>query len=443
MTILAILNELAANSSTKTKQAILQREVGNDTLKAVFKAAYDITIKYGIKKIPEYSSFDTNNELSWGINCLSQLTNRNFTGGAASTYLADILSNLSSNDAEVIKRIIDRDLKCGTSDSIANKVWKGLVSDFPYMRCSLLKGAKLDKWDWKVGHFSQEKADAMYANGTHDVDGEVTLASRNGREFPLTYFAEIVEEIKTFPLGIMLNGELQVKRDGVILPREIGNGILNSVSKGGVFGKGEVPFYSVWDMIDVKYAVPKGHCNVPYVRRYANLLLELPDLKSIEMVETRIVYSIAEATAHFQEKIAQGKEGTILKNRDTEWKDGTSKTQIKFKVDCDVEMEIVGFNKGNNKNAATFGSIDCKSSDGKVICNIPGFKDDFRQWMSDNREMLIGRVITVRFNNLTPPTNKPTYSLFLPRFIELREDKFIADSLEQIKEQFESILKGK
>ena len=62
--------------------------------------------------------------------------------------------------------------------------------------------------------------------------------------------------------------------------------------------------------------------------------------------------------------------------------------------------------------------------------------------MSDNREELKGRVITVKFNNLCPPTNKDTWSLFLPRFVELREDKFVADSLERIQEQFASVLKG-
>src|ERR1035437_6723844 len=117
MTILSILNELANEPSTNAKVEILKREKDNALLKKVFQSAYNPMLTYGIKKIPAYSNFKTNNDLNWGINCLSQLLNRNFTGNAAIDYLADLLSNVSGEDAIVLERIIDRDLRCGTSDS--------------------------------------------------------------------------------------------------------------------------------------------------------------------------------------------------------------------------------------------------------------------------------------------------------------------------------------
>ena len=52
--IFNILSELAAEPSTNAKVKILEREKNNVLLKNVFKAAYDKTVTYGIKQIPEY-----------------------------------------------------------------------------------------------------------------------------------------------------------------------------------------------------------------------------------------------------------------------------------------------------------------------------------------------------------------------------------------------------
>ena len=135
--ILSILNEIAATASTKAKEAIIKREQNNTALKATFAAAYDTTVVYHIKKIPAYAprlhggAF----ELSKAINELSALAKREVTGQTGVDFLQSILESVSGDDATVIERIVERDLKCGASDSIASRVWKNLVPEFPYMRC--------------------------------------------------------------------------------------------------------------------------------------------------------------------------------------------------------------------------------------------------------------------------------------------------------------------
>ena len=41
---------------------------------------------------------------------------------------------------------------------------------------------------------------------------------------------------------------------------------------------------------------------------------------------------------------------------------------------------------------------------------------------------------------MTPTTSNGLYSLFLPRFVEFRKDKTTADSLQQVKDQFDSAM---
>lgn len=451
MSILAIINEIAATSSRNEKEAILQRNADNETLKAVFKAAYDPTINYFVKKIPPYTSMGGKFDLFTGIVMLDDLKNRVFTGQAAVDMLGRILGTCENkDDAEVIERIIRRDLQCGATDSTANKVWKGLIPEYPYMRCALPKDAKFGEWDWSAGVYSQLKADSMFANLDIVANETVLLTSRNGSEMPVEKFSKVVEyALDMVPVGYRMTGELQVKKDGKILPREIGNGILNSVLKGGDFGEGEEPVYSAWDLIPLEFAKPGGKYKVSYDTRFETLRAMIgEDDTPVNLIPTEIVYSLEEAYEHYFKMIALGLEGTVVKNPAGTWFDGTSKDQIKLKVEFECDLEIVEFKDGkvNGKNSKTFGSIRCVSSDRLIDVNVGiGYTDKQRAeiWARHLKGEIVGKIMTVKSNMVLAADKNGIQSLFLPRHVEIREDKSTADSRDRVVEQFEAIIRPK
>jgi len=253
------------------------------------------------------------------------------------------------------------------------------------------------------------------------------------------------DAVDAFPQDHRIIGEMLVERNGAILPRQIGNGILNSVAQGDTFEKGDRPVLMVWDIIPSQFAVPSGRYSVSYKQRFEALkkYLNKPK-KSVILIPTRMVHSMAEAYAHYFELVKEGLEGSIIKNPAGDWFDGTSKDQVKLKVECDVDLKITGFNPGNGKNAHLFGSIAVETSDGKLKVNVPGFSDADRLKIHKNRDALVGTIMTVTFNSIMPPsgTNK-FYSLFLPRCCELRTDKMKADSLVRVQEQFDAIIQVK
>lgn len=449
MSILNIINQVAATSSRKEKEAILEANKDNETLKAVFKAAYDPTISYFIKKIPLYETMFSNpTPLNLAIeNITNDIVSRKFTGNQAITYISEQLADMLPEDAEVLTRIIDRDLKCGATDSTANKIWKGLIPEFPYMRCSLPKDVKLEKWDWSKGIISQLKADAMYANCDVYSGGDVIFTSRNGTQIPNEHLSElIVTVLETLPRDIRVSGEMQVERDGKILPREIGNGIMNSIAKGGTFGPGERPVFVVWDIIPLEYAVPGGKYQTSYDERFGQLQSYLATgaangNTSLQLIETRIVYSLDEAYEHYFELVALGFEGTIIKTRSGIWADNTSKDQVKLKVEADVDLIIVGKTAGNGKHAATFGALTCQTSDGLLEVNVSGYTDAKRKELHEMGDALMSKIMAVRFNSIMKPTaNNQKYSLFLPRSVEVRDDKTEADTLQRVIDQFETAI---
>lgn len=138
-TILSILEELRSDNSRLAKEAILKREKENELLKSVFLYAYNPLLQFYIRKIPDYIPIDSisNAEsLEWGLDQLKFLSDRTYTGHAGIDHLKKILMSLYKDDANVIELIIGKDLKCGASESTANKIWKDLIPEFPCMLAS-------------------------------------------------------------------------------------------------------------------------------------------------------------------------------------------------------------------------------------------------------------------------------------------------------------------
>lgn len=440
MNVFDILMNLSRDNSRLYKEEILKQEFNNELLKSVLVATYNPFIKYYIKKIPEYSHNSLNLSLKFGLTQLELLSNRTLTGNAGITHLKYILSSLSINDAIIIELIIKGDLECGISGSTINKVWKNLIPDIPYMRISLID--KMKNVDWSKGLYSQLKADSLFANVQLNLDGTVDMFTRTGNPFDTSKFENIVKDIRVnFPIGQVYHGELQVMQDDKILPRELGNGILNTVAAGGDFPNNTHPVYDVWDMVSINKFLPKGKSDTPYNIRYEFIESYTRNTSHVRLIETKLVYSLQEAMEHYSEQISKGLEGTILKLQSATWGDKTSTEMWKLKLKVPCELEITGFNTGSGRNAGTFGSMACRSSDGLLVVDVNGRTDAMREEFWTNRDNLIGKIVSVESNAImfSKNNNKP-HSLFLPIFLELREDKIGADSFDKIKNQFTNIV---
>lgn len=220
--ILNILNELAATPSINDKVKILQREKNNDLLKRVFQAAYNPMITYGIRQIPVYSTNNVDLTLGNAMDILlTHLSSRSVTGNNAIELTSDILSRLGKDDAIALERIIQRDLRVGCSDSLASRVWPGLVPTFDVMLCD----SDIERIEYPaIINLKCDGARAhCYFDGNH-----LTIMSRAGKEFHV--HNKLDETAKKFmKAGETFDGELLVVRDGKVLERKIANGILSTL----------------------------------------------------------------------------------------------------------------------------------------------------------------------------------------------------------------------
>ena len=145
--ILSILQELEANNSRNFKIELLTKHKDNELLKEVCRLANDPFTQFYQRKIPDYRKMYGNVliDLKSAVDNLSILSSRTLTGNAAIAQLQMILSSVTAEDALVIKRIIQKDLKCGVSTSTVNKVWPNLIPEFPCMLCSPFEQKLVDK----------------------------------------------------------------------------------------------------------------------------------------------------------------------------------------------------------------------------------------------------------------------------------------------------------
>lgn len=193
--------------------------------------------------------------------------------------------------------------------------------------------------------------------------------------------------------------------------------------------------YTVWDIIEIdEYHC--GYSETPYNQRLQTLMRNMIESQpqNVEVIEYKVVNSYEQAMNHFIETLSNGLEGTILKSNTGEWKDSKPNWQIKMKLEIDIDMKIVGFNYGTpgTKNENVISSLTVESSCGSVITRPGGISESDMEYITSNQNKLMGSIIEMKCCGLSKD-NEGNYSTLHPVFKNIRTDKYIADSLVDIK----------
>ena len=459
MTVLQMIQQLQATPGTNDRIALFASLASkSSTLTSTFIYALTPGKNYHIKKIPEYTpTSEPLFDLDCALTLLDSLVEREYTGNAAREYLANILGSLTSDDAKVIEMIISGEFTCGLQASNVNKaLGYELIAETPYMRCDVGTNEKLRKLVWKANPdgsanvYSEIKADGQYLN--HKIlNGVWGSESRAGKEYDFLGYAQkefealgkILETDFNVPNPV-LNGEAVIVKNGKILPRKTGNGIIQKFGKDtGTIEETDGLTFILWDVLP-HAAYKAGVWNVPRKFRREMLDAAIKKMNSpiIQMVKFKPVFSIAEAVAYNTEVMENAEEGTVVKDESGVWKDGTSTKQLKMKLEITVDLRIVGFEEGTNKNKGSCGSILAESSCGMLKVRIgsgllekadkSGNMDLVRKHIWDNKDKYMGVVIQTKANDIvTNKTNNIT-SLSHPRADEIRWDKNACDDLARI-----------
>lgn len=426
----AILEQLASKSGRNDKIDLLKQNHGNELLIHVFSQALDPFVNFYMRRIPAFkrkAGTEPSMTLVEAIHALGAISTRKITGDAAKVFLLGILNRVSEDDEQVVRKIVLKDLRCGISDSTVNKVWPGLIPTYPVMLCSALEDRALSKFSWPA--YAQLKADGMRFNAIVK-DTSVELRTRKGKQ--LLIKGHLREEFLRMADGqnVVFDGELLIQRNGKVLSRKEGNGILSKAQKGTITEAECAEIVAVlWDQIPLVDFLT-GESKSPYKHRFEHLVRNVTRANTprISVIESHFVPDFEAAEALFLKYLSEGKEGLILKDSSGHWVDKRTKTQLKLKGWYEADLRIVSIQPGTGRNEGKMGALGLASDDGKIEAEVgTGFSDEDREATYE-----IGQIVSIKYNSRITKKGSTVQSLFLTSFEEVRDDKDETDTLEKL-----------
>lgn len=420
-----IINLLAGTASTNEKLEILKENTDNEELKALIRYTLSPRVKYFIKSVSVPGTINRNVEMDLmeAINKLHDVRTRRITGHAARDYIADIFSKVLEDDEVLLRNMLDSDLRCGVNFKAVNKVWDNMIK-YPKVQ---LADTNLDNISYPA--YSQLKADgvrALYEGGV--------FQSRNGSVIDTgSTFNSLIRYETAHEKTVYLDGELVCFDDETPMDRKTSNGIINKAIKDTITKEEtEMIRYLVWDILTPELE------NAPYTERLEFLTKFVDDHPNLILIESRVVNSYQKALDHFIEVRGKGLEGTILKNMGSIFENKRSKNLVKMKAEYEADMLVTGYELGTGKNKNRIGNLFVESACGQVKTSVGVFKDfpeEVRdEWMTDTP-----KIVTILYNERITAKNRKEQSLFLPRVIQVRNDKDEADDLEKMIKEEEAV----
>jgi DNA ligase-1 len=390
------------------------------------RLALDPMVTFGVKQVPEKKDEDGPG-FSWDnfIVLASGLRNRNLTGHDARDAIVEAVKLSTKKEWNGwYRRILIKDLRCGTSEKTINKVVEKKYASYaiPVFGCQLAHDSANHESKVSGKKLIEVKLDGVRVITIVRCDGRVDMFSRNGKE--LANFPHIIEQISSVvkkdppPYDLILDGEVmsssfqdlmkQVHRKDNV---QSDDAILNLFDvipltnfEQGTWNKTQS------DRSDMVYYWHKK--NKDALPNVAVVGHELVDLDT-EAGQKR--YKEINAKA-----IAGGYEGIMLKDPQAGYECKRSVAWLKLKPFIEVSLTVVATEEGTGKNVGKMGALVCEGvDDGKAIrVNVgSGFtdtqRDDFWSCRVD------GQIVEVRADAVTQ-NQDGTYSLRFPRFKSFR-----------------------
>lgn len=410
-----LLDSVAATRSLDMKlfhlQQALKLPIAEDLAK-IFYYCYNPYITYGVAAkgsqlaMPYQMSY-----FPFELEALLQnLARREITGNAARLAV----ERLEGIYGDIVTRIVNKDLGIGINVKTVAKLFPQFQFEFAIQKAQPLSKVK---HSLTYPMWMETKYDGVRLLARKEGKN-VTLYTSNGRS---PNFPVLSKCLLALPDAVY-DGELVMKA-GKVVNRSSVSGNLNSALKGGSPDETHQA-YMIFDKIDLADWEKKSSKPLYRRRLELRLAMDFADSDYLFMSEVTEIFDLAQANDHFQEILAQGYEGIILKNPNSLYHYKRTTDWIKFKAEETIDAVCYEVIEGEarSKYEGMIGALRCTVKiDGVVI------EFDVGSGLSDRDRMqdfnyYVGSVIEVKYNSVTKNA-KGTSSLFLPRFLRRREDK--------------------
>ena len=422
-----VVAELEADNSRLAKEAIVKREAeaSNDELFRGFRAAYDAMVTFGVKKVEEKSGDGKGVSADAFWKLADQLANRSLTGNEAQTAINYLRMNAKESEWNLwYRRILIKDMRCGTSETTINKV-AGKINeayDIPVFSCQLAHDGANHESKVAGKKFIEVKLDGVRVITIVYPSGAVGMFSRNGKE--LVNFPHIAKQFAK---------HAKLLREPIVFDGEVMSSSFQDLMK-QVHRKSDVEstdaVLNLFDILTLK-DFQAGLSPRTQIERstwlkqwYTPLAEHMPNVDVVGQVLLKLdtPEGAQEFSAINASAIAGGYEGIMIKDPAAVYETKRTVAWLKQKPYIEVTLEVKNVEEGTGKNVGRLGALVCEGQDdGKSITvNVgSGLTDDMRNSIWSDSASVIGQLVEVRADAVTQ-NQDGTYSLRFPRFKSFR-----------------------
>lgn len=410
MRISDIFESIKSTSKSTEKAVIMKANKDNKLLMKALSYATNPFQPFNVTKVPKVKhrlEFPLGEKEAWEecFRVLDLCAARKITGNNAVDSLHAAFSSFKQQDETWMRKVLKKHLNIGVSIKSVNKVFPNLV---PTFEVSLAQ-----KFDLK--RIANKKVVAVEPK----LDGIRCFAIVRGEQ--VLMFARSGKLIKNFDNTIAL--EVAKMGDGCYDGELMGQDFISLMRQ--AYRKEDIDttgtYLALFDFLpldewDSKNA--KTSCADRFEMLLDRLSDEAVNLELVQPVERLEVDSSWEDIKKEHDLFVEaGFEGAMIKFLDTPYKFGRGYEVMKLKAFHDADLAVVGLLEGTGKHTGKLGSFQVVFNGVNVQVGS-GLTDVLREQIWEDKELFIGRIIEVRYQEVTPDG-----SLRFPTFVCFRNDR--------------------
>ena len=422
--VMNIFESLANTSSRKAKENIIKENKDNELFINSLIFLLDDFTRTGIsaKKI---SKKITNRESDLVIHSLEDMfkyLSKNNTGRDEDIY--QIQNFILSQDPSLksfLEGLVTKSTRLGVTAKTLNKIIPNSVREFgvilaePYSK-------NMNKVNGKEDFMLTTKLDGV-RNIAIVENGNVECFSRQGQI--VEGLVEIEKELSTLPNGVY-DGELMAITENIKDSKEI---FAETIKRSRVKGKKVGLKFVIYDYIANVNDFYNGIDKIPCIERKNSLerIIEPLNLEFIEYLKPLYIGTdVNKIHILLNEEVAKGEEGLMINLANAPYECKRVKTLLKVKQFADADVLVTDILEGDGKNKGKLGAIEIEfeHEGNKYRCNVgSGFTDTERKLYWKNKDLLLGKIVTIQYFEITPNENG-SYGMRFPVWLNrIRDDK--------------------
>lgn len=428
--------------STNTKKEILAANSDNEEFKSLMRFLYDPLIVTGISNSKINKIFNEPKPIFSKKSFLSKINpNLNIP---VIRNLDDLMLYVSANntgryiDIKVCQKFIDtycesyelkdfvssiitKSLKLGIDSKLVRNVYgKDFIYIFEVQNARSYEDVKLDDDEWFCLSQKMNGNRATYKYGD--------MISRQGKKFiNILHITQELDKLQShFTEPMIFDGEIVRDNPEGLSESEnftLGTGILNSDASAE---EKSCLRFVLFDLLPVSEFI-EGESKLTYRHRLLQMTALKQHINADGLTNISVVPFLYEGKDQSQIQIwldkmdAEGKEGCMLA-RDVTYKCKRHNGLLKVKKFYTMDLQVIGYERGTGKFKDTLGAL-IVDFNGNEVGVGSGFSDDVRHDIWENREDIIGKIIEVKYKEISLNHDTGERSLQFPVFIRFRDDK--------------------